>query len=176
MSFKPGMHQIVNTEKAENPIDFNAIVQAMGKVKPQATLPTSGWGKKVVSRVEAKIHERIVVLEFFAEIFFDPEPEDPKAGFTRQDVHHFRGVNVLDVEPEPMDDGSGYHQSSGVMLSYDDFLEQYITDKGAKVLLDRLMDSMDEHVVVGDGIIEQVNGAWDNRSDRDYGLYKITIN
>ena len=173
MAFKPGMHQITTT-----PLDFNMIVTEMGQVQPRFTLPTYGWGKKCYIQAQA-VHgaeNTKVIVEFFSEAIFNPIPKDPKIGYTDADAIIFKRVSILNIDPEPLPDGSEYHQSEGEIIPYDDFVAEYITDSQARVQLDRAMDSMEEHTIVNDKMLENINLAWGNRDPGEDELYETKYN
>ncbi len=173
MASKPGMHQLTAT-----PLDFNMIVHKMGQIQPRFTLPTYGWGKKCYIQAQAN-HETEsarVLIEFFSEAIFNPIPKDPKIGYTDDDATIFKGVSILNVDSEPMSDGSEYHQSEGEIISYDDFVKEYITDVQARIQLDRVMDSMEQHTIVNDKMLENINLAWENRDPGNDELYEIKYN
>ena len=173
MAFRPGMHQLTSI-----PLDFNVIVTKMGQVQPKFTLPTYGWGKKCYIQAQAthEAQKAKIVIEFFSEAIFAPIPKDPKVGYTSTDAIIFKGVSILSVDKEPMKVGSDYHQSEGEIIPYADFVEEYITDTQARVALDRAMDVMEEHTIVNEKMLENINLAWENRDPGDDGLYTIKYN
>jgi hypothetical protein len=173
MAFKSGMHQLTAI-----PLDFNIIVSKMGHVQPKFTLPTYGWGKKCYIQAQAthEAQKAKIVIEFFSEAIFNPVPKDPKIGYTDADAVIFKRVSILNVDPEPISDGSEYHQSTGEIIPYEDFVEEYITDVQARIQLDRAMDNMEQHTIVNEKMLENINLAWENRSPGDNELYEIKYN
>ncbi len=173
MTLKSGMHQLTSI-----PLDFNIIVSKMGQVQPKFTLPTYGWGKKCYIQAQAthEAQKAKIVIEFFAEAIFNPVPKDPKIGYTNTDAVIFKGVSILSVDKEPVHDKSEYHQTEGEIIPYEDFVKEYITDTQARIVLDRAMDTMEEHTVVNEKMLENINLAWENRDPGNDGLYEIKYN
>ncbi len=167
------MHQLTTV-----PLDFNILVSKMGQIQPKFTLPTYGWGKKCYIQAQAthETENAKVVIEFFSEAIFNPVPKDPKIGYTDADATIFKRVSILNIDTEPVAKGSEYHQSAGEIIPYEDFVEEYITDAQARIQLDRAMENMEQHTIVNEKMLENINLAWENRSPGDNELYEIKYN
>ena len=167
-TFKPGMHQLVETRQ----VDFDAIIAKMAGVQPQVTFPMMGWGKKFYIQATLKRKSGAkVVVEFYTEVTFPEAPSNKGTGYTKDDATIFQGVSILDYEAEA--DPDGYHKSQGEVMSYDDFVAAYITDDTTRITLGRVMEDMFEKMAVNDQTIDRINTAWENREPGNKTLYDV---
>ena len=156
---------------ADKGVDFNAIVAKMTQVKPQPAYPMVGWGKKVFIQATCKKAGSKVVVEFFVENTFGTAPLDPKVGYTAEEATLFKGVQILDYEPEP--DKDDFYKSQGEVLHYEAFADEHITDPTTRVTLDRVMDAMADSIPVNEGMLDRINNAWENREPGSHVLYEM---
>lgn len=172
MTFKPGMHQIVETRQ----VDFDAIIAKMAGVQPQTTLPSRGWGKKVYLKATLKRKDgTLVEVQFFSELVFPGCPANREVGYTRDDADNFTGVQILDYSHQEPDD-DGVRKSQGEIMAYEDFVDRYLTrDSASHVSLSRMMEGMAEKVQVSEKSLERINSAWENRDPGSPHLYKATL-
>lgn len=182
MSFKPGMHQITESVVpadqpaimvGEKPLDFKVIVEKMAQMEPAYSMPHKGVGKKAFIKANASRGGQKVAVEFFAELVFSQAPSDPLMGFREEDTVQRRGVIVYNMDPEA-DEATGLHKSCGEVLSYEEFVETYITDAPARIQLERLMEGMEANVTVNDKMLEQVNMMYGNLQPGDKTLYDVS--
>ena len=169
MAFKSGMHQIVH----DNTINYDAIIIKMAKVKPRVGFPNLGWGKKcfIEATFKKKKTGNRTVVEIFSEVTFGQSPSDPEVGYTEDEANVFQGVCITSYEnTENMDE---HTPSVGEVMHYKDFMDRYIKDKVTCITLSRVMDDMEDMLIVSDGMIERVNIAWGNRDPGEKELFTI---
>lgn len=168
MSFKPGMHQIVE----ENNVDFVAIIAKMAATKPRVGFPNMGWGKKcsIEATLKKKRTGNRTVVEIFSEVTFGQKPNDLELGYTKDEACVFQGVCVTNYAGNEADK---HEPSLGEIMQYRKFLDRYITDDATRVTLDRIMDDMKDMLRISDSMLDRVNNAWGNRDLGEKELFTI---
>lgn len=150
---------IETIKNSELPININDLITTMASVKPVMSFPhRRGIGKKCYIQVESKTDN--FVIEFFTEALVPETPANRLTGYDSDDVKQYRGVMMTIYEEA---DADGYHPNYGEIISYDDFVTQYVTTSEMRIRLDRIMESMDDYVDVNDEFLETANNFWENR-------------
>ncbi len=169
MAFKPGMHQLAQ----ENNVDFDAIIKKMAASKPRVGFPNMGWGKKcfIEATFKKKKTGNRTVVEIFSEVTFGKAPCDPDIGYTKDEANVFQGVCVTNYANE---DNTDEHQPSlGEIMPYQKFMDQYIVENATRMTLSRVMDDMENLLIVSDSMLDRVNNAWGNRDPGEKELFTI---
>jgi len=169
MTFKAGMHQPVN----DKDVDFEAIFAKMAAVKPRTAFPHIGWGKKcyIEATVKKKKTGNKIAVELFAEITFGKTPTDKSLGYTKDEASLFRGVSVIAYDH---DGGMGEHiRAEGEIIDYDEFQGRYIFSDETRVVMDRIMITMEDLMIISDTMLDRVNSAWGNRDLGEKELFSI---
>ena len=169
MAFKPGMHQPVN----DKDVDFDAVIAKMASIKPRASFPTVGWGKRyfIDATVKKKKTGNRIAVEVFAELTFGKTPTDESLGYTKDEVTMSYGVSVINYAHEP--DEEGHLRAEGEIMEYQDFLNRYIVNEETRVTLERIMKTMTDLMTVSDSMLDRVNNAWGNRDPGERELFSI---
>lgn len=163
-----GMHQPIN----DYDVDFDAVIAKMSQVKPRASYPMVGWGKK--SFIEGTIKKKSgirIVFEVFAETTFDTAPSDLDLGYTKDEARIFKGVTI--TKKEGKEDANGHSPSMGEMLEYTDFLNRFISDETTRVTLGLMLNNMEEMMTVNDKMLDHVNKAWTSRATNAHELFYV---
>lgn len=168
---KPEMHPTVDKTPKSNdefPLDLKEMAKKMAGVRPVVSNPHKGMGRKYFIQADSKSSRTIV--ELFTERLIPSRPSNLNTGYDLNDVEHFRGVMITSYEKSA--DKDGYHRNCGKIIPYDEFINRYVTDEHTRIILDRIMETMDECNPVDDNFLEGANSFWENREVGLKYLYK----
>lgn len=146
-------------------IDIDAIIKLIQSTQPQVSSPNKGIGKKCF--IPVRDQSRDIVVEFFSESVVNEKPSNPEIGYVEDDVSTFRGVSIYVP-------GERKGASSGEVMPFDDFVEQYVKKDATKIALSRIMDSMEQSLIINEVFLEQANDLWSERDTGSKSTYKIT--
>jgi hypothetical protein len=169
MAFTAGMHQpVTNTD-----VDFDAVFGKMAGVKPRNAVPSMGYGRKCF--IEAVVRKKKtgyrIAIEVFVEVTFGKTPSDRSIGYTKDEASITRGVSIITFVPEP--DAEGRYESEGEVMDYEDFVKRYLYNENTRVVLERIMTTMEASMAISDKMLDHVNSAWCNRDIGEKELFSI---
>ena len=146
--------------------DFNKLAPILVDAESKTGAPIRGVGKRSSIRVVMK--NEPVAIEFYAETVVTPEPGNPALGFTAEDLNIFLGVAIYAIQ-DPREDGK--RRSYGEAMPVERFLERYISDERARIIIRGCMSRLEEEATVQQGFLDRLNNIWQDRDVNRRELY-----
>ncbi len=156
------MHQLVKS-------DFNGVGKVLAEAKSKVGSPFRGVGKRSFITLTFKPKDDGSLplgIEFYAETVVSPTPGDPDMGFTHDDLKVYRGVAIY-----LMDDTEGGKHTNGEIISFDTFLDRYISHDEARTPIELCMDRLEAEAAVQQSFFDKLNNIWQERDIHRQQLY-----
>ena len=145
--------------------NFETLMDRVIEAAPIAmTVPEVGMGVRVsvpmtiTMTVEGKEH--VLVIELFSENVIPDKPANDTLGYTPEEVKAFDGVQLCRVLTDP---GQTRRRFQGVILTYQEFVSEFLKNPSFKLKLERKLDDLREKAKLGETFLQKASLMWADR-------------